>query len=348
MKRLPLFDEVVSVERQHPIYRLLSSGDFGAEREVLLSWSEGFEDRDGKFCKEFQSSFESCLWELYVYAYLKEIGVSVDFSYSSPDFVVNGSDPFCLEATIASPADGRPRPYGYSLEDLPDDLNRFNAEATIRICNSFTSKVRRLRDYYTTLPQCKDKPFVLAIASIDRPFSHLAAMRPILSALYGLYHDEELTLALGAQKVISYTVDRVKKNETARIDLGYFCNAEYKDVSAVIFSNLATWGKVRALSDNPEALTFFHTFHPGHGLYPIQKTASKADYYEHLIDGLYVFHNPFAECKLGHHVLGHERLAQVFVNSEGELVTELPDDFLLVRSLMSINLTDNNQEADEG
>lgn len=337
MKALPLFEDVASPERQHPIYRMLRDGDYAAERAVLLAWSEGFQDRDGKFCHEFQVSFEPCLWELYLYAYMKELGAVVDFSFASPDFVVSGTESFCIEATICAPAAGQPGPHGHSIEDLPEDLNRFNSEATVRICNSFTSKVKRLRERYATLPQCAGKPFVLAIASFDRPFSHMAAMRPIISALYGLYHDEEKTIASGAEKMVSYNVDGVLKNENTSIDVGYFCTPEYSDVSAVIFSSLATWGKVRALADNPNARTVYRTLHPNPGsLHPIMRVATKADYHEHLLDGLCVMHNPFARHKLGPEVLGHERLAQGFVKPDGELDFVAPDDFLLMRFLLSV------------
>ena len=339
MKPLPLFEDVATPQRQHPIYRMIRDGEYAAERAVLLAWSEGFQDRDGKFCHEFQVSFEPCLWELYLNAYMKELGAVVDFSFISPDFVVSGIESFCIEATICAPAAGQLGPYGHSIEDLPEDLHRFNSEATVRICNSFTSKVKRLRERYATLPQCEGKPFVLAIAPFDRPFSHMAALRPIISALYGLYHDEEETIASGVQKMVSYNVDRVLKNENAIIDVGYFCTPEYSDVSAVIFSSLATWGKVRALADNPNARTVYRTLHPNPGsLHPIMRVATKADYHEHLLDGLCVMHNPFAKHKLGPEVLGHERLAQGFVKPDGELDFVAPDDFLLMRFLMSVSV----------
>ncbi len=340
MKPLPLFDDISDKERQHPIYRMIRDGNYEAERSVLLAWSEGFEDRDGKFCQEFQVSFEPCLWELYLHAYLKEINASVDFSYRSPDFVVGGVEPFCIEATIAAPAKGQAGPHGYSIDDMPTDLTRFNSEAAVRICNSLTSKVMKLRQSYSKLPQCQGKPFVLAIASFDRPFSHLAAIRPIISALYGLYHDEEQTIALGMQKMASYNVRSVMKNKNTNIDLGYFCTPEYADVSAVIFSSLATWGKVRAVADNPKALTVYTTLHPNpDDLFPIMRTAKKEDYQEHLLDGLCVLHNPFAIHKLSPSTLGHTRLAQGFVGQDGQLDFLAPDDFLLMRSLMSMKPT---------
>jgi len=74
MSALPLFQSVVPLERQHPIYRRLLENAYEAERLVLLNWSDGFVDRDGKFCHEFQISFESCFWELYIHACLKKLG----------------------------------------------------------------------------------------------------------------------------------------------------------------------------------------------------------------------------------------------------------------------------------
>jgi hypothetical protein len=339
MKELPLFDDVAKTQAQHPVYKMIRNGEYEAERKVLLDWSKGFEDRDGKFCHEFQTSFEPCLWELYLYAFLKEINAKNDFGFDAPDFVVSAREEFCIEATISAPAQGESPAYEYAMDALPDDFNHFNQQATIRFCNSFTSKVRKLRERYSKLPQSQNKPFVIAIASFDRPFSHMSAMRPVIAALYGLYHDEMQTIESGSNKIVSYNVNSVVKNENANIELGYFCTPEYSDVSAVIFSSLATWGKVRALADNPEAMTIYRTYHPNPGhVHPIIKLAQKSEYSEHLLDGLCIFHNPFAVCPLDPQTLYHERLAQGFVREDGELDFEAPDDFLLLRSLMSLNI----------
>lgn len=340
MAELPLFKDVAKDDAQHPIYTMIRDGNYEPERRVLLDWSDGFEDRDGKFCHEFQTSFEPCLWELYLHAFLKEIKATIDFQYNAPDFVVNAGQPLCIEATISAPAQGEQPAHGYSMDALPGDFNHFNQQATIRLCNSFTSKVRKLRERYSKLPQAEDKPFVIAIASFDRPFSHMSAMRPVISALYGLYHDEMQTIATGSNEMISYNVDGVAKNKNVNIDLGYFCSPEYSDVSAVIFSSLATWGKVRAVAENPEAMTVYTTYHPNPGsLHPIIKRTPKSEYYEHLLDGLCILHNPFAKNPLSPKALCHERLAQGFVKSDGGLDFEAPNDFLLMRSLMSIKPT---------
>nr|DAZ53653.1 MAG TPA: hypothetical protein [Caudoviricetes sp.] len=338
MSNINLFDDVVPLEKQHPIYTMMKEERYKPERDVINQWAKGFQDRDNKFAKEFQTSFEPCLWELYLFAYLKELGLRSDFSYDAPDFVVNDPD-FCIEATIALPAQGDLGAHGFSKEDMPRDFNKFNSEASIRLSNSFISKVKKLRSRYSLLPQCKEKPFVIAIASFDRPFAHFAAARPILATLYGLYHDEEATIESGSKSIISYNVDAAVKKENVNIDMGLFCTPEYSDVSAVIYSSLATWGKVRALADNPSALTIYTSFTPKeNSLFPEVHQALKSDYVEHLADGLYILHNPFAKHPLPKETLSHPRIAQGYIEPDGYVNFIAPDDFLLLRFLQSLNL----------
>jgi hypothetical protein len=86
-------------------------------------------------------------------------------------------------------------------------------------------------------------------------------------------------------------------------------------------------------------MTTYTTYHPNPGhLHAIRKQAQKSEYVEHLLDGLCIFHNPFAVHPLDPQTLFHERLAQGFVRDDGELDFEAPDDFLLLRSLMSVNI----------
>ncbi|MES2879551.1 MAG: glycosaminoglycan attachment site [Pseudomonadota bacterium] len=333
---MDLFKPVVSQERWHPVFKMLVEGDYAPERAVLAHWAKEFADRDGKFVQEFQLSFEPCLWELYLNASLVELGHQLDFSHHAPDFVVHGNASFTLEATIAAPAAGGKPAYGWTIQDIPEDLNQFNMESTLRICNSFSSKVKRYRQHYSTLDHVAGKPFVMGIASFDRPLAHLAALRPVTAALYGLYHDEEAT-SRDATRVVSYNVAQVPKNANVNIDLGLFCDDSFADVSAIIYSSLATWGKVRAMADNPAARTVYTTIHPQEGsLMPRVLTRVKRDYSEHLLDGLVVLHNPFATHPLPDDVFEHPRVAQVRPTPSGELITNAPDDFLLVRMLQSI------------
>jgi len=336
---MDLFTLVAPEIKLHPLFKLMLQEQYRPEREVILHWAEGFIDRDGKFPYEFQTTFESSMWELYIHAYLKELGARIDFNYHAPDFVTSLDVDLCIEATIASPALNNAPPIGHSYEDIPEDLGEFNRHSTLRICNSLSSKIKKYRDNYSKLPHTKDKSFVIALASFDRPFSHLVGNRSIMTALYGVYFDEEATIATGADEIIQFPVDAVVKNPSTNIPLGYFINEKYSDVSSVIYSSLATWGKIRALADNKSALSIYTTFHPIEGsLIPEIRYSQKCDYYEHLADGLHIFHNPFAKYPLKSSTLNHERIAQYFIDSNGQMDITSPDDFLLLRCLQTLIL----------
>ncbi|KAI3494616.1 hypothetical protein L1887_40595 [Cichorium endivia] len=76
--------------------------------------------------------------------------------------------------------------------------------------------------------------------------------------------------------------------------------------------------------------------HPNPGeLIPVVRTALKRDYSEHLLDGLFVLHNPFAKHPIPRGLLSHPRLCEVTVADDGELIMDAPDDFLLLRMLQS-------------
>lgn len=338
---LDLFSLVTEESKLHPIFKLILDDKYRSEREVLSKWAVGFEDRDGKFIHEFQTTFESSMWELYIHAFLKELGADIDFSYASPDFLARLNKDICIEATIAAPSQHGTPPIGHSSEDIPEDLGAFNQEAVVRLCNSFTSKTSKYRNSYSHMTHVENKPYVIAIASFDRPFSHLSSNRPIMAALYGVYFDEEATIESGSENVVQYPVDGVMKNEHTSIPLGYFTTDEYKEVSAVIYSSLATWGKIRALADNKEALSVYTSYHPNeHGLTPEMRVAKKPDYYEELADGLHIFHNPYAENPLSISTFNHKRVAQYLPDKQGNMEVVAPDDFLLLRHLNTVNTVD--------
>lgn len=339
---MDLFRGISDKDKQHYIFKMMLHDMYGPERAVLLEWADGFHDRDGKFIYEFQTTFESSLWELYIHAFLKELGAYIDFSYHAPDFVVNINGGLTIEATIAAPAMGGEVAFGHTKRSAPSDFNEFNRKAAIRILNSISGKYRKFHDSYSKQSHVKDKPYVIALASFDQPFSHFSVNRPIMMVLYGIYFDEEATIQIAADEVIKYPVEYVQKKENVNIKVGLFSNDEYSDVSAIIYSSLATWGKVRALADNPDAMTVYNTFHPNSdSIVPIIKTASKRDYSESLADGLHIFHNPYATHPLDIGAFNHERIAQYFVGPDGDLIVTAPDDFLLLRQLISVRRKSN-------
>jgi hypothetical protein len=66
---MDLFTPVVGEQEQHPNFRSVSQQGNKFNYDVVNDWATGFKDRDGKFVKEFQITFDSSFWELYLLPY---------------------------------------------------------------------------------------------------------------------------------------------------------------------------------------------------------------------------------------------------------------------------------------
>src|SRR6266576_6551759 len=102
---MDLFTPCVPADRLHPNFKHVAFEAAAEDRAVLNAWARGFVDRDGKFVEEFQTTFNSSFWELYLFAVLKKYGMQVDFSKARPDFCIPSLS-LNIEATIASSAQG--------------------------------------------------------------------------------------------------------------------------------------------------------------------------------------------------------------------------------------------------
>lgn len=298
---LDLWTPIVREEKQHNNFRVLASDRSQGCRNVISSWTNGFHDRDGKFVTEFQTTFDSAFWELYLFASFSHLKLSPKTEHAAPDFMLKiGKTEVAVEATVAKEAEGH-RPEWDKLDlirsgDIVELAQRLRY-TTVRLANSFTSKVDAYRKKYAKLSHVKERPFVICIAPFDQPFTFdLAqqAMRRVLYRMDGpIFTRDPKTgeaIVLGVSEM-----DRITKDTGVEVPLGMFCDASYPEVSAVVFSTLASSGKVRALSLEPESdTTFYATRYNDYGTIPITIAAKKPHYVETLLDGLKVCLNPFA------------------------------------------------------
>lgn len=82
-----LFEPKVASEKLHKNFVSIMNLSKESDRNELLRWCDGFPDRDNKFVKEFQTTFNSSFWEIYLYALFKELDLRMDWSHPSPDFL---------------------------------------------------------------------------------------------------------------------------------------------------------------------------------------------------------------------------------------------------------------------
>lgn len=334
-----LFTPIVPSHRWHPNFSVEVRHPNVWNRQVLNHWAEGFVDRDGKFVQEFQTNFNSCFWELYLHATLREYRCSIDFSKASPDFIVTDPVPFTLEAAIANHPIDRPPEFATQDSAIPDDLNDLNRQAIIRLANAVHTKYDKYKSHYATLSHVAGKPFVIAVAPFDRPYFYLACQRAIEALLYNYYVDEEEWLEIGLDAHAPKRVlDSVAKDSGAPIDLGLFLGNEMPEVSAVVFSSCATWGKVRALSADPNPNISFTALRLNMaGTKPHYIHRAKADYQESLLDGLRVYHNPFARHPLELAAFRNPAVMQAYYShEEKEWKYEQVEAQLLFRSVFTI------------
>ena len=343
---MDLFTPVVPPERYHPNFAKLVGNRNRYDEAVLSKWTDGFIDRDGKFVEEFQTTFNSCFWEVYLHAILKEAGCKIDFTHNAPDFAVTDPVPFIVEATVALNAkDALPEWTPLDLNLRPGDLNEFNRVAMIRLLNSISEKSKKYIKSYQHLPHVTGKPFVLALTPFDQPFFYLQVQRAIEAVLYDYYVDEQEYIG-DPSKFASIKTKRlriVRKDNGVELPLGMFNDSSHAHISAVVFNSAATWGKLRALGDDPNPFIFFSAARsdPRSGDFFIFQGA-KANYQETLFDGLRVYHNPHASYPLDWRVFQEPGALQaVCVNPdthEWKYWMDRPP--LAARNLITMNVAD--------
>ena len=286
-------------------------------RDVLKSWSDGFVDRDRKFVREFQTTFNSSFWELYLFAVLKHLQIPVDLSFTSPDFV----SPTCnvaIEAVIASHSwDGTPE-WKRTLKAVADtSLEDSYLESIARLSNAIANKVKSYQEKYAGLKHMLNMPYIIAVSNFGTVDFNILGDVPMQRLVYDVWNEREV----------------LKRNGSA-LRLGLFRSKELRDVSAILYSSVATFGKARALGDDVGDFAF-QAVRIRDNVEPMHIVASKQDYTETLPDGLRLFLNPFAKNPIDADLFDDDGIRRFRVARDGELeVTCSPRGDLCMRQVV--------------
>ena len=301
---MDLFTPIVEAKFFHPNFVKIMGKHEAANRAALEQWAEGFQDRDEKFVKEFQTTFNPCFWEIYLFACCKELGFKVDLAISSPDFVIsNIYHEFCIEAVTANNAQGDNSEWETDVKTQPDVEKVFRT-AVIRLSNAISSKHNKYIAHYQLMPHVRNKPFVLAVGPFEQPYfwaQNDHAIRTVLYAYDRIGPDGEYLFR-----------HSINKDSDATIDLGLFTSPRMKEISAIIFSNTATFSKLYALNQDTNATIWFSAlrFDTSGTKQSFVQNLEKKDYRESVLDGLYVFHNPHAQFPIPFDYFNHNDVAQ--------------------------------------
>lgn len=332
---------LVVQDKLHPNFRaLITPGFFDEEWDTLHKWADGFVDRDGKFVREFQTTFNSSFWELYLHAAFRELGFVADYSFNRPDFVLRSAagEAVVAEAVIASHADGYCPEWRRSIDQMvnanPEETVHI---ATIRLASAIWSKYKKLKESYAELDYVKGKPFVICAAPFEQPTFFIQNDNALRRVLYGFDKPLWIPTPDGKRMPIGQSsLPEIIKDNGASIPLGFFASAAMPEVSAVIFSNTATITKVRALTKNGKMnLILTAARYNENGLDPHCISKPRAEFEETLLDGLHVCVNPFANHPVDLKPFkGREITIHLYDPESDEYVPMAPDGFLLQHGSM--------------
>lgn len=340
---LDLFTPIVPEERLHPHFkRIISPGPsaWSTEKEVLNNWAKGFVDRDGKFVKEFQTTFNSSFWELYLFAVFKELDLEVDFSYSSPDFVFKAKKYSGVAEAVTSSNPENYRPEWDPNLEKDKNFEDFLRLSTIRLANSIDKKYKKYKEKYSKLSHVKEKPFILCVAPFEQPFFVDQRLSAIYRVLYSLGEaiilDPQEYSTNANRSCVQTQYPQVQKKPGVNIELGFFSKPMMPEISAVVFSTTATTSKVRALAKwsgkEFPLIQFAAIRHSSNTSQPQLIQATKENYKETLLDGLNIFLNPFATNPIDTSLFENREIAIHYYNPQiNDYFTRVSDGFLLQR-----------------
>jgi len=282
-KPLDLFSLVAKKDKLHPHFKHLLEKENEEIKNVVLRWSNGFEDRDNKFNYEFQTTFNSSFWEIYLNQCFHDLDMSIDFSKSSPDFSVvsKNKNIINIEAVTANHAiNSDPE---WSRPESQKEKGEFLNFSCVRILNAINSKYKKYKESYSKLDHVIGNPYIIALAPFDQPYFFIQNNEAIIRVLYGQGIDDN------SKEVF---VPAAKKNPKVSLMLGIFTNDMHKEISAIIFSTTATIGKAISQS-SLNCKIRSSRYHHRKGL--VCELTDNSNFYETHLDGLQIHHNPYAE-----------------------------------------------------
>lgn len=361
-----LFKTVLDENKLHPYFKeIRNTPEYAETHKIINEWSEGIFERRGeavKFINEFQTSFNSSYWEIYLNKAFKLLDFKIDYTKASPDFNLQNkyNKNISVEAVTSNPS---------ALPTLTLDISSMHEESflddsTLKLSGKIRDKHKlylgdgKNKHSYSSLDHVKGNPFVLAIAPFDSKLSQSQNNTAMNRVLYGLeppvnYNEPQTAVA------------SIKNKNGTDINLGIFTNDSYKEISAVIFSTTGTFGKAVALAGTASFVKTTRLRKMGiveflakEGLEKIGKFRTKvSDTYDifserlysgmdvcghdiHLcngsehkethLDGLQVYHNPFAMHPLSVHDFNAQEIVHYFYDAESAAMKIKYNDNVMV------------------
>ena len=184
---MKLFDVIVDKKELHPDFVRCQKDKYKVE--VLEEWADDdliYRDGNNKFVKEFQTTFNSALWELYCNQVLKKLECKIDLIHEAPDFIFELLEEHLLiECVVANNAKDKVPEYDILNRLNYHDMDEIVYEQVIRLSNAFYSKYRKYSASYSKKEWVINKPYIIAIAPFEQPNFMVTGNEAIRALLFG-------------------------------------------------------------------------------------------------------------------------------------------------------------------
>jgi len=344
---LDIFAPVVPVQRLSPAFLRLAQGEgFSPARALIEEMMHFFEDVDGNFIEQFQTTaFDARFSELYVFALLTEQRMIFDRSYHAPDFVCEGLEgSLFVESATVNPSRRGDIVVEPAVPTNPQELKRYLTDyMPMKWGGALFDKLKKR---YWELNHVNGKPIVFAVQDFHAPRAMTFTGSTLLPYLYGraftAIYDHT-----GQLHVRSHPITEHRWGNKV-IPSGFFYLPGAENISAVIHNPTATISKFNRMgwlaklgSPQVKMVRFGTAYrHDRNAALPdtyIQRL-DEAGYSETWDEGLNVYHNPNARIPLArnlfsgatHHLLDGDRvvsLCQGFHPYSSETMIIVPQRF---------------------
>ncbi len=295
------FSQKIPTEKLHFQFKCLLDYGYKSERELLETWIDEFPIKDGlnKTIIEFQSTFRSTFWELYLNKVIVSSGWQVDPEAVSPDFIIKkGNKTYSIEAVVANFAQNSRAEERRTIEDIYDDNDIYEiVDASIlRVLNAITFKSKKYFTHYSKNEHVTTNPYIIAVADYGQVNYGQVAFYSMMSVLYNADYDPEDKLDLKIYCEDNFGneykyIDSYKKENGTELPLGLFSDDKNKHISAILFTCTLTLGKLTSLTRSHTCRRFIYL--ERENIKQIRKSGSEPD--ESLCDGLFLCLNPYSE-----------------------------------------------------
>lgn len=329
---LDVFAPSVPPRRLHPAFLRIATGEgFSPARELIEAMMPYYEDVDGNFVEQFQTTaFDARFWELYVFALLHEQGFAFNRDFNAPDFFCERFlDRVFVEAVTVNPTVDR---NGLIVEPpVPEEAGAFaqyyQEYMPLKWGSSLTSKLKKK---YWNLARVRNRPIVLAIQDFHVPRAMTFLANSITPYLYGISFSA-LYDQSGDLEVRS-TPRGPHSWGGKTVESGFFNLPNCENISAVITNPTATISKFNRMAYlagfGSRSVRMLYTGtchnHDANASLPMTFCLDVHDpkYTESWAQGTNVYHNPKATVGLDESFLpdaAHHRF------EEGVLRSHIPD-----------------------